>query len=70
MQRLGPGPSGEAAAMALAALFVGDNRLKSKTEGPLRGNGEPASELVKQLLGISEGTACLVSETLAALQPR
>lgn len=58
-------------AMVLAALFVGDNGLKSKTDSPLRGNGGPASELIKQLLCISEGTACLMADTrrgnLAAL---
>lgn len=35
---------------ALAALFVGDNGLKSTTDSPLRGNTEPASVLIKQLL--------------------
>lgn len=74
-QALGQGPSGEAqpftsalkmaaaAAMVLAALFVGDNRPKSKTDSLLRGNAKPASELIKQLLCISEGTACLMSDT-------
>lgn len=82
-QALGQGPSGEAepftsalkmaaaAGMVLAALFVGDNRPKSKTDGLLRGNVEPASELIKWLLCISEGSACLMSDTrrriLAAL---
>lgn len=72
---LGSGASGEAgpftsvhkmaaaAAMVLAALFVGDNGPKSKTDSLLRGNAEPASELIKQLLCISEGAACLMSET-------
>lgn len=83
-QILGQGPSGEArtfasahkmaaaAAMVLAALFVGDNGPKSKTDSLLRGNAEPASELIKQLLCISEGAACLMSDTgrgiLAALR--
>lgn len=61
------------AAMVLAALFVGDNGLKSKTDSLLRGNSEPASELIKQLFCISEGTACLMSDTrrgnLDALRP-
>lgn len=61
------------AAMVLAALFVGDNGPKSKTDSLLRGNGEPASELIKQLFCISEGTACLMSDTrrgnLDALRP-
>lgn len=85
MQGLGQGPSGKAgpftsahkmaaaAAMVLAALFVGDNGPKSKTDSLLRGNAEPASELIKQLLCISEGAACLMSDTvrgiLAALRP-
>lgn len=63
----------EAAAMVLAAPFVGDNGPKSKTDSLLRGNAEPASELIKQLLCISEGTACLMSDTargiLASLRP-
>lgn len=62
-----------AAAAVLAALFVGDNGPKSKTDGLLRGNAAPASELIKQLLCISEGTACLMPDTgrgnLAALWP-
>lgn len=78
-------PSGEAepftsadkmaamSAMVLAALFVGDNGQKSKTDGLLRGNTEPASELIKQLLCISEGAVCLMSDTkrgnLATLWP-
>lgn len=61
------------AAMVLTALFVGDKRPKSKTGSLLRGNAEPASELIKQLLCISEGAACLMSDTgrgiLAALWP-
>lgn len=76
------GPSGEArrlasvrkmAAMALAAVSVGDNGSKSKTGSLLRGSAEPASELIKQLLCILEGTACLMSDTargiLASLWP-
>lgn len=79
------GPSGEAgpftsgrkmaaaAALVLAAPFVGDNGPKSKTDSLLRGNGEPASELFKQLLCISESATCLMSDTgrgiLAALRP-
>lgn len=82
-QVLGQGPSGEAerftsahkmaavAAMVLAILFVGDNGPKSKTDSLLRGNDEPASELIKQLLCISKDAACLMSDTgrgnLAAL---
>lgn len=74
-QSLGQGPSSETgpftsahktaaeAAMVLAALFVGDNGPKSKTDGLLRGNAEPASELIKQLLCVSEGAACLMSDT-------
>lgn len=61
------------AAVVLAALFVGDNGLKSKTDSLLRGNTEPASELIKQLLWISEGAAYLMSDArrghLALLQP-
>lgn len=53
----------EAAALVLAALFVGDNGPKSKTDSLLRGNAEPASELIKQLLCISQGMACLMSDT-------
>lgn len=69
------GPSGEArpftsackkkaasAAVGLAALFVGDNGLKSTTDSLLRGGTEPASELIKQLLSISEGAAYLTSD--------
>lgn len=53
------GPSGEAGPFTsahkmaaagtavLAALFVGDNGPKSKTDSLLRGNAKPASELVK-----------------------
>ncbi len=52
-----------AAAMVLAALFVGDNGPKSKTDSLLRGNAEPASELIKRLLCISDGAAGLMSET-------
>lgn len=51
------------AAVVLAALFVGDNGPKSKTDSLLRGNAEPASELIKQFLCISEGAACLMSDT-------
>lgn len=84
-QGLGQGPSGEAgpftsaremaavAVMVLAGLSVGDNGPKSKTDSLLRGNVEPASELIKQVLCISEGAACLMSDTgrgiHAALQP-
>lgn len=86
-QGLDQGPSGEAgpftsaqikkkavsAAVVLAALFVGDNGLKSKTDSLLRGNTEPASELIKPLLWISEGAAYLMSDArrghLAPLQP-
>ena len=84
-QGLGQGPFGEpgpftsahkmaaAAATVLTALFVGDKRPKSKTDSLLRGNAKPASELIKQLLCISEGAACLMSDTgrgiLAALWP-
>lgn len=53
--------------------FVGDNGLKSKTDSLLRGNAKPASELIKQLLCISKGAACLMADTrrgnLAALWP-
>lgn len=73
-QGLGQGPSGEAGpftsahkmaavAVVLAGLFMGDNGPKSKTDSLLRGNGEPASELIKQVLCISEGAACLMSDT-------
>lgn len=80
---MGQGPFGEpgaftsahkmaaVAAMVLTALFVGDNGPKSKTDSLLRGNAEPASELIKQLLCISEGAACLMFDSgrgiLAAL---
>lgn len=39
-----------AAAVESAALLTGDNGLKSKTDSLLRGNAEPASELIKQFL--------------------
>lgn len=55
--------NGWVAAAVLAALFVGDNGPKSKTDSLLRGNAEPASELIKQLLYISEGAASLMSDT-------
>lgn len=74
-QGLGQGPRGvagpftsahkmaAAVATVLAALSVGDNGLISKTDSLLRGNAKPASELIKQLLRISEGAACLMSST-------
>lgn len=58
-QGLVRGPSGEAGpftsahkmaaagTVVLAALFVGDNGPKSKTDRLLRGSAKPASELVK-----------------------
>lgn len=53
--------------------LLGDNGPKSKTDSLLRGNAKPASELVKKLLCISEGAACLMADTrrgnLAALWP-
>ena len=59
--------------MVMTALSVGDNGPKSKTDSLLRGGGHPASELIKRLLCISEGAACLMSDTgrgiLAALWP-
>lgn len=55
--------NGSSGTDGVGGLFVGDNRPKSKTDGPLRGTGEPASELIKRLLCISEGTACLMSDT-------
>lgn len=43
---------------------MGDNGLKSKTGGPLRGNAESASELIKALLCISKGAAaCLMADS-------
>lgn len=72
-QGLGQGPSGVAGSFTyaykmaavvetvLAALSVGDNGFISKTDSLLRRNAKPASELIKQLLCISEGAACLMS---------
>lgn len=59
------------AAVGLAALFVGDNGLKSTTDSLLRGSTEPASELIKQLLRISKGAADLAPDArrLLLLQP-
>ena len=85
LQGLGQGPSGveepftsahKMAAVAvtvLAAMSEGDNGPISKTGSLLRGNAKPASKLIKQLLCISEGTACFMSDTekrnLATLRP-
>lgn len=66
------GPAGEAGPFtsahkmaAVAALFVGDNGPESKTGSLLRGNAEPASELIKQLS--SESAACLMSDTVRGI---